>query len=207
VSASTCQRASHRPPAIDAREYCALGNSRYFRPFGNASCLPLMGQDVVVGFVAHLLDRCCPSAVARLVSDVVVDAIDRRAGRGRPHISDESLVRAPALAYGNATPSVVREGWVVGVGAPGEHLRPRNMRLVSRLSSSGAVSDAGNFPVAPTTHCPARTKVGRGYKRGIAAFASAFPNNVAANDFVRQCDDGEASYDVSESVRDGASHG
>lgn len=87
--------------------------------------------------VAHLLRECRPLAVAWLVASVVVDALQRQAGRALAHISDEVLERQPSLADGNASCSVVLKG-MVALGSTARNHRAPNLvfeRLRSAVSS------------------------------------------------------------------------
>jgi hypothetical protein len=100
----------------------------------------LCGSGAARSAVRCLLLRGRPSAVVRLVVTVVVDAVERVAGRAFTHISEERLEAVPARADGDATSAPLRVACMVRITASVAHIRPR--AIGGRLDSSGDVTVA-----------------------------------------------------------------
>jgi len=84
---------------------------------------------------AHLLLGSRPTAVARFVVSFVVDAVQRQPGRARPHVREEVLETAPAVADGDAPAAVTRVVPARRCAAPLQHALPRVVG--SRATASG----------------------------------------------------------------------
>jgi len=78
-----------------------------------------------IAFIPVLFSICRPSAIARFIADLVVDALYRGAGWTLAHIRKEVLKFFPSCANRSPLAAVVA---IVRVFAPIKHAAPRNVR-------------------------------------------------------------------------------
>ena len=149
--------------------------------------------------INSLLVACGPSAVARLVVAVVVDAIQgMRLRRFTPHIVKEVLegaprIRVPSVADRDPAPAIVRVTDVLRVVTALSHRKPCDILSCQRISSRVAVLDVLTMHLATCFTGPyfsretaatatlPRTKGRRSDIALRAAFAAAVPENVSAS--------------------------
>lgn len=74
--------------------------------------------------VELLLTASSPSAVARRISLVVVDSIQKIAIRPWPHVGNKERIRIPAFAHPNASPAVIFPLLEVWIGTAVSHAPP-----------------------------------------------------------------------------------
>lgn len=110
------------------------------RPVCEAQSLSVVGQVSGMAGVQRLLPWRGPSAVARFIVAIVVDAINRVLGRRlRSHVLVEvEKGVAPAIADGDATSAPFAKTRVLGIGASLNQTRPGAM-LSSVIQSVGFV--------------------------------------------------------------------
>jgi hypothetical protein len=134
-----------------------------------------MGNPVKAGSILVLSFHSRPAAVARFVVSIVVDAINRVAGRwARPHVGNEISKGFPSVTDGNATASVpmVLIG-LAGMAAPVQHRFPSGV--------FGRVGRAAlSFSGTPTTLGLSSNKQGNANGDGLAAIATTKPAQGAA---------------------------
>lgn len=80
----------------------------------------------------------CPATVAGGVGTPVVDAVECQSAWGFAHVGEEIDEIEPAVAYGDATTTVVPPTFMARVGASSYHIRPDVIR--GRLAFSGGLS-------------------------------------------------------------------
>ena len=104
-----------------------------------------------------------PPAVVGSVRSVVVDAVERQAGRGLAHISKEIDEVEPAFANGDAASAITVPLVIFGIEAPSFHAGPANVRTASFKSISMTMSILGccrSFALdASTTGCGAAQQI------------------------------------------------
>jgi hypothetical protein len=89
-----------------------------------------------------------PSAVLRGVASLVIDAVKAMPfTRPTPHVGQEVLIPAPAVAYGYAAPSVILEPTMAAIGAATQHSGPcsifRSFFAVASFTMSKVASFSG----------------------------------------------------------------
>lgn len=131
------QGAFCRPSVSQSPRNCCFWDALQFRPFSKRHCRAVECQKAVAPPIASLLRACGPSAVGRpvirhtflampaRVVAIVVNAVQRHAGRPLAHVSKECLEGPPpSLADRDTAPSVVCES-MVGCGvASRQHVTP-----------------------------------------------------------------------------------
>jgi hypothetical protein len=166
-----------------AKQYPALDHSvteaKFRAPLCHGLCLISELNKYVCGFVVHLFEASCPSAIMWAVVAVIVNSVKRvMRGRPGPHISNEPAKIMPPTANGDSPSAVAMKQTVRVIGAPLQHVRPDhvfagNAHSVRRSFASSA--GGGGF-----LQTPARLYVSglqsiatnRGY---FAALAKAHP--------------------------------
>lgn len=160
------------PTALNSVDYCCLVDSGNSLPLRDCSDNTVDLDKPIVASVVVLLDRCCPSAVTRLVVAIrigkSVNAMRRR--RALSHVGKESLETiAPPIAHGNAKTSVFVEicsrrvvaprfdalpntvfgGWIVGVHRTSVRRHRRSMKAAARPRIQRSKSIAKNYQSCP----------------------------------------------------------
>jgi len=75
--------------------------------------------------VKRLLAFCSPSAISRFVRAIVINPVNRHAGRPITHVGIKGFERiAPFIANVNASASVVLPIWSIRIGASLDHVSP-----------------------------------------------------------------------------------
>lgn len=123
-----------------------------FAPFRQRQTDPVSPYPSIVTGVEVLLLSCRPSAVARLVMAVVVDAVKAvRTAWTRPHVGKELReVVQPLVAHRNAASAVSVKGFVAGTRAP--VLRSKPTDILAGRSDAPRHSVSRCFrPPAPAT--------------------------------------------------------
>jgi hypothetical protein len=120
-----------------------------------------------------------PAAITWLVIAIVVDAVKRQAGRFLAHVSEKILKTvAPAVAYFDATATVVFELLNFRVVAPRLHLRPRAKRDAPSADCvavrNTGFADAFKFK-APTRLRITAAKIAAAGSCFVSTNAAAFP--------------------------------
>lgn len=83
---------------------------------------------VQVSPIQVLFSGCRPSAIARLVRPVVIDAVERFALGSLAHVLQEGFERSPVVAYGDASSAVQVEVQSFRVPTAFPHRSPRVVR-------------------------------------------------------------------------------
>ena len=95
------------PAKAKASENRVARQAELFRPLRHVQGQAVMGQPTIAPRVVALLLTAGPSAVSRLVVAVIVDAVNRVAGRARPHVGEEILeARKPTVTDCDSARSV-----------------------------------------------------------------------------------------------------
>ena len=103
------QRILSRPTVRQSPTQAALRDSRYSRPFGQGVGFAAAYKNPVCVRVVGLFYRRCPSAIARLIVPISIDAIQRVTSSGtRPHIGIEVVKGfSPAGAHLNPPSAII----------------------------------------------------------------------------------------------------
>ena len=126
--------------------------------------------------VSALLALGCPSAIARLVVTVVVNAVYRVLSRWpRPHVGQEVLKLLPALTDSNAAPAVVRVLVAFGVVAALTHSVPGVVFVGIVAAMLGFVLNSNFALETSATARVANAQVPSIYDSSLAAVALAKP--------------------------------
>ena len=146
------------------------------RPLSNGECFSSCRDSTTVAAIAALLGSVSPHAVVWAVTLVIVFTLDGVIGaRAFAHIRQEVLEFEPPLANSDASPTIILEGLVVGVGAPTNHLKP-HLVLRGTRTSMGGLTLLRNTTSSTATgfHLPS-TKVERGYFGDVSTITTAYP--------------------------------
>lgn len=134
-----------------------------------------MGEPDIVSAIVLLGLAINPTAIARFVVALIVDAVNRVLGAGAwPHVGHEQGERtAPAIAHGNPTSAVILELVRVGVITPRQHRSPHAM--LQRLAAAvGCHALSGKLTLKTTTRrCVPGGKMRRWHRHLVPASASA----------------------------------
>ncbi len=127
ITRTNRQRILYRPAVRQSPAQAAIRDSRYSRPFGQRVGFAVAHKNPVCVRVVGLFHRRCPSAIARLVVAIRINAIQRvLSPRTRPHVCIEVFKRlAPAGTDLNPPAAVKVILGVVGIAAPLTHGAPR----------------------------------------------------------------------------------
>lgn len=162
------------------RDETAVVDRKAFSPFGNSQRLPSVSDAPIGTHVTHLHFLCCPSAIIRRVTGLIVDPVDGHFGRFCAHILQETreTIR-PSLANSDAPPAIIVELDRVRVGTALQHRFPANVG--ARHPASGSVSMAiapldGSFDAnATTTNGMAASQVAEEHFRSSPTVALTHP--------------------------------
>lgn len=125
--------------------------------------------------ICSLLSACCPSAISRLVVAVIIDAINRVAGRRAfAHVGKKGTEIFPPLAHGDTALSIVPSSYGILLRTSSDHTSPR---CVSKASGSGMKVCSASM-LAATGIVFIRAKCSRAQNALIAAIASTSPSVV-----------------------------
>lgn len=117
------------PSSVDARSNSRTANAADTPPLWGSFGLAANCQPAVVALVVSLLKLSSPSAIARFVVAVVIDALDFVARRRIAHICIERGEGSPAFTDCNAASAIVFVRLRVRVIASISHPRPNNIDL------------------------------------------------------------------------------
>ena len=170
-------------------EYCLASQASLPASFGGMAALDLFA---------------CPAAVAWFVVSVVVDAIQRSAGRALAHVSKKIVEQFPRLAEGYAFSAVMPPAIVLRVGASLNHGGPRTVGfrhpVFPRMSVSKLVGMV-SFDAAATARFSFNDSSGR--NRDLrATIAMEDPASVLSLD-VREANADEAAVAKSSMISAG----
>lgn len=106
-----CEGVLSRPAFVEARLEPVVRVASDARPLGQRMRLAIHGEQPIIALVVGLLGPVCPFDIARLIPQVVANAVERVfTGRSWADIRDECCERvAPLRAHGDAAPAVVLE--------------------------------------------------------------------------------------------------
>jgi hypothetical protein len=151
-----------------------------------------MSAAAIVGLFLH--GR--PTAIARFVIPVVVDAVDREAMRALTHVSQEIIEDQPSFADSDAAPSIVFPNMAFWIEASGFHGRPRTVGVSNAFLVCGGVPVSGlSFPFslkAPAARGVATRQIvadGDDFDTAITETQEAFVFSLG----VRKLQDGQAT--------------
>jgi hypothetical protein len=105
-----------------------LANAELCGPISRAKSLIAERQKDVGSTVASLFESRCPSAVARLVIAVVVNALKCQLRRGFSHIGKKIFVSSPSVANRNPATSIGGIFLFIRIKAALAHAHPQAMR-------------------------------------------------------------------------------
>jgi len=185
-----------------------LRNTGQSRPCRKASGLAFVFDYAVVSFVACLRGAIRPSAIARLVVAVVVDAVNFGVReRTLPHIGQELSKRImPCIANVDAAPSIVLVVFVVLFAAPRPHEAPYAiLRRPGHAVCSVDVAGGLQFQASATAGV-AFAKRPSGYGSCFAAIANALPECFTIVVAPNTTHDREASESLTGQFRGGGFH-
>jgi hypothetical protein len=140
--------------------------------------------------ITLLLAACRPTAIARFVSPVVVDAVDRQPRRRLSHIREEGFKTvSPSVADGDASTSVVGEARNVGVETAGFQRLPtpvgranfpaRRMAMCSVFPSRANATATGSYSSFQIVaeHNEFRSAIAAASPKSVALSAVREPGN------------------------------
>lgn len=173
-----------RPSIQQPTSNCTSTGIKASAPFGQAQGFSVVRNELGVPSVLVLCGAVSPSAVARLIVAVIVDAVNRVIAFGaRPHIFKEAAKRLkPSVTHGNATPTVVLIVRLVRVIATIFHACPtfilRHCSPVRSIErSSFLISQNGNLAVVtPARCCVFRSQLGRSNSNAVTTVTLAKPS-------------------------------
>lgn len=97
--------------------------------------LPRSSVGEIRGSISRLLTPSRPSAILGAVVSVIVNSLNGKAFRPRPHVLAEGSKAIPSVTYRYSPAPVSDIGRVIGVQAPLPHRRPHIVDRISVLSS------------------------------------------------------------------------
>jgi len=112
------------PAGVDTVENLSLRNACHPGCLCNRHARSADHNDAVPTGVVRLLNAGRPSTVAEFVIAVVVDALQREAGRSRSHVEHEIAKRSPSLANRDPSATVAAVRWVARILAALTHTFP-----------------------------------------------------------------------------------
>lgn len=171
-----CERLFVRPPTLKPAMNRMSADAKTFRPFREAHCLAVECQKATVLLLSRLFFQRRPDAITWTVSEVVVDAMQRKVSRWtRTHVIEKLLKLMPSLADLDASAAVVFPAFISAVLAALPHAQPRVMfrriRLTVRLHLRSRVL------ALPTAATLCFQKVGASDKGFTSAATSATPHD------------------------------
>lgn len=135
-----CNGRNDIQPSFYSSLITAAANVVDFAPFCDRSDNARYLNKDCVSFIVGLFCRRSPTAVARLVVAVVVNAVERAAFRPLPHVHQKILKGQPSFADRDATAAVSFVGRVIFLIASDFHRLPRAIRprlsIVQRMTMS-----------------------------------------------------------------------
>lgn len=152
VSLQRCsQCAFDRPPHAKALGEGFSGDTKRFRPVGNALGDAVKCQQSIATGVAGLLSSGGPSAVVFRVAEIVLHSLNRvLRRRSLPHVAVERRKRLPLHTYVNSTSSVTSVVLVGLTSASRTHPLPDNVLWAVALAVRFVpASDAGSASPEP----------------------------------------------------------
>lgn len=158
-------------------------NAGNLSPVGKAVRLPVKRQGAIIASIAILLGWCSPPAVAWFVSPIVVNSVDRGAGRPWPHILNEVGKDSPPLTNGDAAATVTWVGVTLRIQAPSENSCPHNVLRRPLLASRCSVRDES---IATLTSAASSAAINQVIDTGFyarAALTATEPDNRTASAF------------------------
>lgn len=142
-----------------------------------------------------------PATVFGLVVPIVVDAVERHAGRAMPHVGKERREALPPFAHLDAAAAVVAESMMVGVPAPLPHATPQPIRRHLGQAVSG-VSRRSQFADKTTAgRCVSGAEMRDRDFHEVAANAATTPTDAPLWGSVAFLNDGEAAENVSDKIK------
>lgn len=160
----TSQRVFGAPAEIYPSLQRIGSHSLFSRPSRDRQRLALICEQVIPARVATLFQGSRPSAILGRIGAVVINSLEARAFRAFTNISQEVFKDVPALADGDASPPIAREGVISGLLAAANHVLP--LVVDQRLAHS----------VGPVANAPKRLAV------AAAAFGVPAPKSRTQND-------------------------
>jgi hypothetical protein len=124
-----------KPNPISARRHGGYRHPKERRYFGKihalgdgiSDLLVFFGTEIIFPAIPALLCRRCPSAIFRRIITVIIDTVQGKTLRPRPHISQEVFKAIPALANLYAAAAVSRVIVVRRAIASPSYARPRSV--------------------------------------------------------------------------------
>lgn len=107
-------------PAVstDSIVQCSAVHSEASGPVVDTHRLSVVGDETVLSGVPGLIVRRGPTAVSMSIRTIVVDSFQRATLWTRSHVCEELVERIdPRLRHGDASSAVLREPWILRVGA------------------------------------------------------------------------------------------
>ena len=157
VFGSLAQGTLYRPSLFETLVNCCITYAYYFSPLFDSECLPVKRQVTAIAAIVHLSKRNGPSAIARLIIAIIVDAVKGVfVARPWPHIRIKALKGIkPSLAYFGTSPAICRVGMVIRLGATVKHLAPGFVfrRIAKSVCPTGVVAAAGDCTPASQRGC------------------------------------------------------
>lgn len=159
-----------------------------FAPLGGTVLNAINRNIDISGRIAHLLQRSGPLAIGWLVIPMHIYPVDRMLRRRPfPHISKKILKTVPpTVADNNATRSIGRISWIIGIIATKLHFGPSLVfRRSCQAMCSGIIVAAQQicrrlFGQAPATERTA-SDIGGSGNGFVPAVALAFPHSVSGS--------------------------
>lgn len=188
-----CQCTRDRPALAKAAKQGGSVEIEPFSPFSDSKRLPIVGNGMRGAAIATLLDTSSPSAVARLITAIVVNAVNRMIRRwSRSNIiTERSEIVSPLIANSNATTAIVVKVAVIIVYAAFDNLRPHFVfwRTTSVVFCDFIIALRHVVTaVTAATFGQISRQIGGGYRCFGAAFADATPHSMLAALFNKRHD-------------------
>lgn len=181
LSSRRGQGAFNRPSCSETLQQPTLGQPGVAFPFTGRHSLPSVLNVARVAFVVGLDPARGPSAVARSVVAIVVDAIKFAVARPRPHIAKEgNKGAAPLLSHLDAAPAVPIVMRVAGVIATMLGARPRHVLGRVRMPVRAFARRRGFAFIAATARSAASAQVLGEHRDDAPACTTTDPDRSAA---------------------------
>lgn len=178
------QGAFGAPPSLNPAFDSAGGEALFSFPLGHAESFAVELEHHVRSMVVGLRTVVRPSAIARLVVPINVDAVDRVPGRPRAHVFNEGLEAVqPPLAHANAAAAVVLVTGEIRIRAASLRHCPRGIcgRTTLAVRLEACAIDVGLQAAAALNITAAQVFADRNFC--ISTVAAALPRRPAITEF------------------------
>lgn len=138
------KRTMNGPPAEKPIPNCAIRQPKPFAMFRSNGHNSVKRVHFAKSLISGLSFWICPSAIARFISTIAINSIQRAANWLVPHIVIKFFKRFPSFAYAYSAPTIKMEIWIVWVFASLLHPLPYPVRRSLPPSSGESMLKASS---------------------------------------------------------------